>query len=299
MPNLIIVGTIGLDDIKTPFGEVKGALGGSAVYSCIAASFFTRPGMVAPAGEDLPKEYEDFLKSRNILLDGVEKNGKNFRWSGSYEYDMNEAKTLKTELNSLASFKAVLPEEYKKTKYVFLANTDPELQLKVLEQLENPEFVMLDSMNLWIENKKEALIEVMGKVDAVLLNEGEARMLFNTSSLVKAGNEILKLGPKYAIIKKGEHGALMFSNGSHFNAPGYPLEELKDPTGSGDSFAGGLLGYLAKTEDLSERNLRKAIIYGSTIASFNAEGFSVSRLKTLTNEEINKRFQEFRNIREF
>ena len=299
MPDPIILGTIGLDDVKTPFGEVKSALGGSSVYSSIAASFFSEPGIIAPAGQDLPKDYEDFLKSRGISLKGVVKKGKNFRWQGYYEYDMNEAKTINTELNSLADFDPKIPEEYKKAKFVFLANIDPEIQIKVLKQVEDPKFVMIDSMNFWIEIKREKLLEAMSKADAILLNEGEARMLFKTPSLVKAGRQMLDLGVRYAIIKKGEHGSLLFSDNSSFSAPGYPLEDVVDPTGAGDSFAGAIIGYLSKTQDISEKNMRKAIVYGSTIASFNAEGFSVNNLKTLTMQKIEKRFEEFRDLGDF
>jgi ribokinase len=299
MPNLIIIGSIGLDDVKTPFGTKKNVLGGSAVYASFAASFFSEPGVVSIAGTDFPAEYKEVLVNQNINIDGIEFKGKTFRWSGEYEYDMNEAKTLKTELNSLMDFSVKLPEHYKEGKFVLLGNIDPVLQLKVIDQLKNPRFIAMDTMNFWITGKKKELLEAIKKIDLLLLNDGEARQLFGTASLVKAGNEALKLGPKYVIIKKGEHGALLFTSKSHFNAPGYPLEEVKDPTGCGDSFAGGMMGWIANTQDTSEKNIRKAIIYGSAIASFNAEDFSLERQKNLTTDEIYERYKEFEKIREF
>ena len=299
MVDIAIVGSVALDSVKTPFGDVKEVLGGAATYSSFAASFFAKPGIVAVIGEDFPQEHLDLLKSRNIDLSGVQREGKTFRWQGSYDYDMNSAKTLKTELNSFENFKPKLPEEYKKAKYVFLANINPELQLNVLEQISKPEIVMLDTMNLWIETKKEKLLEVIKKVDILLMNDSEARELFKTPNLVQAAKAALKLGPSHVIIKKGEHGALLFTNNSHFNAPGYPLELLKDPTGCGDCFAGALIGYLAKTDNVSEANLRKAIVYGSVIASCNAEDHSLNRLKTVTMDEIEARYKEMQKMREF
>ncbi|MBI2664491.1 sugar kinase [Candidatus Woesearchaeota archaeon] len=295
----VIVGSVALDTVKTPFGEVKEVLGGAATYSSYAASFFAKPGIVAVVGEDFPKEHLQLLEARGIDTSGIKKEGKTFRWEGFYEYDMNEAKTVKTELNSFESFSPKIPEEYKKAKYVFLANINPELQLKVLEQIESPEMVMLDSMNLWIYTKKDKLLDVIKKSDVLLLNDGEARQMFNTPNLAIAGAEALKLGVKHFIIKKGEHGALLFSEGSHFNAPGYPLEAIKDPTGCGDSFAGGLIGYMAKTNNSDESNLRKAIVYGSVLASFNAEDFSLNRLKQISNQDIEKRYKEFEKMRQF
>ncbi|MCX8147020.1 MAG: PfkB family carbohydrate kinase [Candidatus Woesearchaeota archaeon] len=303
MVDVVVVGTIGLDDVKTPFGNVRGVLGGSGVYVSFAASFFSRPGLVSIAGTDFPSHYFDLMKKRGINLEGVQIKGKSFRWEGLYEYDMNEAKTLRTELNALAEFNPKLPLKYKNAKYVFLANIDPDLQMKALEQIKNPKFVAMDTMDFWIENKRDRLIEVIKKVDVLVMNDGEARQLFETVNLVKAADKALDLGPKAVVIKKGEHGALLFvrENGvrKHFNAPGYPLEIVKDPTGCGDSFGGGFIGYLAKTDDLCERNLRKAVMYGSVIASFNAEDFSLNRQKTLKHEEIEKRLNEFKDMREF
>ncbi|MBN2454443.1 bifunctional hydroxymethylpyrimidine kinase/phosphomethylpyrimidine kinase [Candidatus Woesearchaeota archaeon] len=299
MVDLAIVGSVALDSVRTPFGEVKDALGGAATYSSYAASFFCKPGIVAVVGEDFPKKYLDTLKKRGIDISGVKIGGKTFKWEGLYEYDMNEAKTLRTELGSFASFQPVLPESYKEAEYVFLANIDPELQLAVLEQVKNPKLVAMDTMNFWIENKKEELLKVLKKVDILLINDAEARELFKTPNLVKAANSAIKLGPKAVIIKKGEHGALLFMDGKHFSAPGYPLESLVDPTGAGDSFAGALMGYIAKTRDPSEKNIRRAIIYGSVVASFDAEGFSLARMTSINMGDIEKRYSEFHGICEF
>ncbi|MBU0979171.1 MAG: sugar kinase [Nanoarchaeota archaeon] len=299
MNNPIIVGTLALDTVETPFGRKEGVLGGSACYAALAASFFSHPGIVAVAGNDFPEEHLKLLSDKNINLDGLERTGKTFRWEGSYEYDMNEAHTKKTELNALSDFKARLPDSYRLATHIFLANIDPELQMKVVEQLENPEVIMLDTMNFWIENKKDKLLEVMKKANIIVMNDGEARMLHDTASLMKSAHETLKLGPEAVIIKKGEHGSLLFTKGKHFNAPGYPLEALKDPTGCGDSFGGGLIGHLAKKGVMDDRALRKGIVLGSAIASYNAEDFSVGRLTSITLADIEKRFGEMREMREF
>jgi len=273
MVELVVVGTIGLDDIETPFGKVESVLGGSGVYASKASSFFTKTGLVSIVGKDMPEK--GLAVINEVDLSGVEQSEKTFRWSGYYEFDMNEAKTKKTELNSLTEFKPKLPDNFKKAKYLFLGNIDPALQIEVLDQMENSPFILLDTMNYWIDTKKEDLLKVIERVDVLVINEGEARQLFGTPNLIKAGKMILESGPKFGIIKKGEHGALLFSKEGFFSAPGYPLEVVKDPTGAGDSFAGGLIGYLAKTGDNSEKNMRKAIVYGSTIASFCAENFSL------------------------
>lgn len=302
MANLVIVGSLALDTVKTPFGKVKGALGGAATYSSYAASFFSKNiGIVGVVGSDFPAQHLHLLQQRGISTEGVEidKKGKTFRWEGYYEYDMSQAKTVSTELGAFANFKPQLPESYKDAEYVFLANIDPELQLSVLEQTKKPKLVLLDTMNYWIQTKKQQLLEVVRKVDVLLLNDSEARQLFETPNLVKAAGAALKLGPKYVIIKKGEHGALLFSDGNHFSAPAYPLEMIKDPTGCGDSFAGALIGYMAANDSTSEKNLRKAIIYGSVVASFNAEDFSLERLKTLKAADIKSRYGEFERIRQF
>ncbi|MBI5392058.1 sugar kinase [Candidatus Woesearchaeota archaeon] len=298
--DVLIIGTVGYDNVQTPFGKRERALGGSASYASVAASFFAKPSMVAIVGEDFEEKHKQLFLSKQISLHGLKQvPGKTFAWGGKYEFDMNEAKTEFTDLNTLLQFDAHVPEQYRNAKYVFLANTDPVLQLKVIEQLKNPEFIVLDTMNFWIQTKKEDLLKVISKVDVLLLNDGEARMLFNTVNLLQAAQQALKLGPKYVIIKKGEHGALLFSDGKHFSAPGYPLEVIKDPTGCGDCFAGGFIGYLAKHNKVDEPSLRRAIVYGSVIASFNAEDFSLDRMTRLDSSEIEKRFLEMKDIREF
>jgi len=299
MADPVIIGTVALDSLETPFGKVKDVLGGSATYASIAASFFSKPGILSIIGKDFPKEHIEFLNKRGIDTDGIIVGNKTFRWQGFYEFDMNEAKTIRTELNSLESYKVKVPDHYKNAKYVFLANIDPELQLDVVKAMKKPELVVMDTMNFWIEHKREQLLKAIDKADILVLNDAEARQLFNTPNLVKAANKALKLHTKAVIIKKGEHGALLFTDDKHFSAPGYPLENIKDPTGCGDSFGGALTGYLAKTRDLSEKNIRKAIVYGSVIASFNAEDFSIERLKKINHDDIEKRFKEFREIREF
>ncbi|OGD56611.1 sugar kinase [Candidatus Berkelbacteria bacterium RBG_13_40_8] len=299
MAKLVITGTIGLDDIETPFGKVTSALGGTGAYAAIAASFFTKPSLVSIVGEDLPGAHLDLLKERGIDVAGVSRAGKTFRWKGFYEFDMNEAKTLKTELNALNEFNPKLPHDYKNAQFLFLANTDPKVQLKTLKQMKSRPFTLIDSMNFWIQNNKAGLLKVIKKSHMVVLNEGEARQLFDDPNLIKAGRKLIDLGPEFAVIKKGEHGALLFSAQGFFSAPGYPLEELKDPTGCGDSFSGAMIGYIAKTGDLSERNIRKAVIYGSIVASYCAESFSLEYIKETKLKDIKERYGIFRKIRQF
>jgi ribokinase len=298
--SVLIVGTIGLDTVETPFGKKKEILGGSAVHASISSSFYSKTAIVGVAGTDFPKEYSDLLKSRNINLSGVQIiDGQTFRWSGYYEYDMNKAHTRDTKLNVYATFDPKIPDDLKKSEFVFLANLDPELQLKVLDQLEKPKMVAMDTMDFWINNKRDALHEVIKRVDFVLMNDGEARQFMETPNLPMAAGRLLKLGTKAVIIKKGEHGALLFTDGVHFSAPSYPQEMLRDPTGAGDSFAGGFIGYLAKSGDLSQENIRRAVIVGSVMASFNVEDFSLDRMRRLKRKEIVDRFGEFKNFSEF
>lgn len=300
MVDVITVGTIALDDVKTPFGEQIETLGGSAVYSSVAASMFAKVGVVGVIGNDFPEKYLDLLRAKNIDTGGVEVlDGRTFRWKGYYEYDMNQAHTVDTQLNVLTQFNPTLPEEYRNAKYVFLANTDPEIQMNVFDQIRKPEFVMMDTMNFWIESKKEALARMIEKVDVVLMNDGEARQFFNTPNLVKAGRSFLEMGPKAVIIKKGEHGALLFTDGSCFSAPAFPLDPVVDPTGAGDSFAGGFIGWLARTNDLTPRNMRKAVVFGSTVASYNAEDFSLGKLKDITRDDVFNRYMKFQDIASF
>lgn len=300
MVDVVISGTVALDSIRTPFGEVKEVLGGSAVYSSVAAREFARAGIVSVVGKDFPNKYLTFLNTIGVDTAGIDiQKGDTFRWSGFYEYDMNQAHTLDTKLNVLATFDPKLPDAYRQSKFLFLANTDPEIQMKVYRQMKKPRFVMMDTMNFWIENKKEALTKMIEKVDAIVLNDAEARQYWDSPNLVHAGRSFLEMGPKAVIIKKGEHGALMFTDGACFSAPAYPLEKLVDPTGAGDSFAGGFIGWLARTEDTSPRNMRKAVIFGSAIASFDTEGFSLDRLKKITRDDIFNRYMMFQDIVSF
>jgi sugar/nucleoside kinase (ribokinase family) len=298
--SILVVGSVAFDSVETPFGKAEEVLGGSATYFSMAASYFSGVSLVAVVGEDFPDEHEELLKERGVDTAGLKKvPGKTFRWKGRYDFDLNQAHTLETHLNVFSDFDPEIPEAYRKAPYVFLANIDPELQLKVLDQVESPKFVACDTMNFWIESKPEVLKELFGKVDMVVINEGEAREFANESSLVKAARFILALGPDMLIVKRGEYGALFFHGDSVFSAPAFPLEDIFDPTGAGDTFAGGLMGHLANTEDISEANVRKAIIVGSTMASYNVEAFSLERLKNLDTNEINSRFGEFKKLTHF
>ena len=252
-------------------------------------------------GDDFPQAHLDFLKSRGIDLAGVQTvaGGRTFRWAGYYDFDLNIAHTLDTQLNVFADFQPSLPENYKKAKYVFLANIDPELQLQVLTQVDNPTLTVCDTMNFWIEGKRDALIEVLKRVDIAFMNDAEARQLTGQLSVIKAARALQALGPKTVIIKKGEHGALLFSGDSHFAAPSYPLEDIADPTGAGDSFAGGFIGYVASRDDTSVATLKKAVVYGSVMASYNVEDFSLNRLRNLTQEDIASRYRAFKEIAHF
>ncbi len=302
MPDLVIIGTVAFDDVETPFGKVTKALGGSGSYASLAASFFTKPAVLSIVGDDFPKNYLELLQKHGVNTEAIAHSGKTFHWAGSYEYDMNEAKTLKTDLNALADFHPVLSPEHQKAKYLFLANIDPVLQLDVLNQMQHKAFVMVDTMNYWISSNRDDLIKVLKRVDAVLLNDAEARQLFDTSNLVVAAQKVLELGPTYVIIKKGEHGALLFSKNSHFSAPSYPLEVVKDPTGAGDSFAGGLIGYLASQggpDHINEKTVRQGMIYGSAVASMCAEDFSVNYISQVNRQKIEERYAIFQNISQF
>jgi ribokinase len=298
--NLLIVGTLAFDSIKTPFGEKPEILGGSAVHASMSASFYSEVVILGPIGYDFPKSHLNFLQGRKINTQYLQRlDGKTFRWAGYYEYDMNHAHTLDTKLNVLTAFDPELAPELRQTPFVFLANIDPELQLKVIAQLTAPKLICADTMNFWIENKRHALMEVIKKVDIMFLNDAEIREFMETPNLPLAARRMLKLGPKAVIVKKGEHGALLFTDSTHFAAPAYPQDQLRDPTGAGDSFAGGFMGYLAKTADLSVQNIRRAVIIGSVMASYNVEDFGLDRLRTLKHKEIHERFEEFRRFSEF
>ena len=298
--SLLVVGSVALDSIETPFGKKDNVLGGSATHFSMAASFFTKVNLVAVVGKDFPKRHIQLLKSHNIDTRGLEiAKGKTFRWKGQYKYDMNTAHTIYTHLNVFKDFSPKVPETYKASKHVFLANIDPDLQKFVLKSLPTPSLVACDSMNYWIETKKQSLLKLLKKVHIAIINESEARQLSGEANLVKAAKFITAHGPRVAIIKKGEHGVLLFSNDCFFSAPGYPLETIYDPTGAGDCFAGGFMGYLNQFNSLDDGKIRKAVIYGSIIASFNVENFGPNRLLKLTKREITSRYKEFQRLTKF
>lgn len=298
--SILVVGSVALDSVKTPFGEREEVLGGSAVFFSLAASFFSEVRVVAVTGEDFPREHVEFLRKRHIDLDGLKSvPGKTFRWKGFYDYDLNEAHTMDTQLNVFEAFSPEVPESYRDSDYVFLANIDPVLQRRVLEQVRRPKLVLCDTMNYWIEHRRDELLETVKLVDIMLLNDSEARELVQEPNLILAARKILQLGPRRVIIKKGEHGVLMLSEDSLFALTAYPLEFVYDPTGAGDSFGGGFLGSLSRFEDYTEEDLRRSIVYGSVMASYNVEDFSCERLRDLTFEDIDKRYYEFLKITRF
>lgn len=302
MNKLLIVGTVAFDAIETPFGKTDKILGGAATYIGLsAAQFDIKSAIVSVVGEDFPQDYLDLLTQRNIDISGTEivKGGKTFFWSGKYHNDLNSRDTLDTQLNVLADFNPVVPENFKSPDIVMLGNLHPLVQKGVLNQLERPKLVILDTMNFWMDNTWDELIDVISHVDVITINDEEARQLTNEHSLVKAARKIAQLGPKYVVIKKGEHGALLFHSGQIFFAPALPLEEVFDPTGAGDTFAGGFAGYLAQTGDISFKNMKNAVIYGSNLASFCVEKFGTERMLELTKGEINQRLEEFRALTQF
>jgi len=299
---LLVVGSLGLDDVTTPFHNVENALGGSATYISLAASYFSGPiSLVGVVGDDFPKEYVNLLEAHNIDLEGLQiiEGGKTFRWSGKYHYDLNARDTLLTELNVFEKFDPIIPPTYTKSKFVCLGNIDPTLQNKVLDQLDNPHFVVCDTMNYWIEGKPKELHKVLKRANVLIINDSEARLLAKEPNLIKSAKAIREMGPEVLIIKKGEHGALLFAEDVIFSAPAYPLEVINDPTGAGDTFAGGFIGYLLKTEDISSKNLKHAVVYGSAMASFCVERFSTKGLENLDYLMIQDRFREFRDLSRF
>ncbi|HLB01435.1 MAG TPA: PfkB family carbohydrate kinase [Bacteroidota bacterium] len=300
--SLLVVGSLGIDTIETPFGRVEDVLGGSATYISTAASYFAPPvRLVGVVGNDFPGEYLQFLESREIDLEGlqIDQGGKTFRWGGRYHYDLNSRDTLYTELNVFEKFNPVIPESYRKTTYVCLGNIDPDLQRKVLQQINRPRLVVGDTMNFWISGKMDSLRATMKLLDVLILNDAEIREMTREANLIRAAKSIIRMGPKIVVIKKGEHGAMMVTEQTIFSAPAYPLETINDPTGAGDAFAGGFIGWIARTDDLSENNVKRAVIYGSTLASFCVESFSLDRFKDLTYLEIQDRFREFRELSRF
>lgn len=303
MSKLLAVGTVAFDAIETPFGKTDKILGGSGTFVGLAASQFgVKTGVVSVVGGDFPDSYLEMMNARGINTDGIEiiKEGKTFFWSGKYHNDMNSRDTLITELNVLENFQPVVPENFKDSGIVMLGNLHPLTQASVLDQMnERPKLVVLDTMNFWMDIALSDLHDVLKRVDVVTINDEEARQLSGEYSLVNAAKKIHTMGPKYVVIKKGEHGALLFNEGKMFFAPALPLAEVFDPTGAGDTFAGGFCGYLAKTEDISFENMKNAIIYGSNLASFCVEKFGTERMQELTKEEVKNRLQAFKELTQF
>lgn len=301
MSSVLVVGSVALDSVETPFGSRDEVVGGSATYFSVSASFFTRVELVAVVGEDFPQEHVETLKARSVGTGGLErvKGGRTFRWRGNYGFDLNTANTLDTQLNVFETFSPDVAPELRKIPYVFLANIDPDLQWRVLQQMENPRIVAADTMNFWIDGKKSQLERTLSKVDLLMINDAEARMLSGEHNIVKAAKAITAMGPKRLAIKRGEYGALLFDGENIFNAPAYPLPKLFDPTGAGDCFAGGMMGYLSRATDFSSRTFRQATIVGSVMASYVVESFSIDRLRELNFQEITQRYQEFQQLTHF
>ncbi|HRQ86140.1 MAG TPA: PfkB family carbohydrate kinase [Flavobacteriales bacterium] len=299
---LVTVGTVAFDNIETPFGKAEKVVRGAATYISLAASYFVKEqGIVSVVGDDFPKKTMDELRDRGVNLDGLEvlQGKESFFWSGRYHYDMNARDTLETRLNVLMDLDPKLSDAYKEAKYVMLGNLDPGIQAKVLDQVEAPALVALDTMNFWMDSALAKLKEVIARVDILVINDSEARQLSGEHSLVKAAHRILSMGPRYLVVKKGEHGALLFDKDRVFFAPAMPLDEVVDPTGAGDTFAGGFIGFLARSGDHGFDNLKRAIITGSAMASFCCEKFGVERLMDLTQEEIDQRIQQFVELVDF
>jgi len=297
---LLVVGTVAFDSIRTPHGRAENILGGSATYFSLAASWFVPVQIVAVVGEDFGEEQVRLFQDRGVDTAGLERvPGKTFYWSGEYVGDMNEARTLETHLNVFEKFSPTIPASYLDSEFVFLGNIDPMLQLHVRRQLPKARLAALDSMNYWIKGKPEELKKALAEVDVLLINETEARMLSGISNLKRAAEVIQRMGPRTLVIKRGEHGFTLFSDGGIFSAPAFPLDEVHDPTGAGDSFAGGFMGHLARAGDLSHGQLRRAVIYGSVMASYAVEEFGLARLLRLTPKEIEARYREFKNLTHF
>jgi sugar/nucleoside kinase (ribokinase family) len=297
---ILVVGSVALDSVKTPFGKRDEVLGGAATYFSVAASYFADVSMIAVVGEDFPEKHIAFLRSKGIDTSGLErKPGKNFRWKGEYGADLNTCTTLDTQLNVFADFSPKLLSSHCNLEYVFLGNIDPTLQQSVLEQVKRPKLVACDTMNYWIENARDSLLKTLTKIDLLVINDSEVRLLADESNIVRASRKILGLGPKILIVKRGEYGAILFNNKSIFSVPALPMEEILDPTGAGDSFAGGLMGYLAASGSLDDSSLRKAVVFGSVMASFNIMDFGPHRLGSLTFPEIESRYREFHKLAYF
>jgi sugar/nucleoside kinase (ribokinase family) len=299
--SLLVVGSVAFDAVETPFGKCEQMLGGSASHFSISASFFADVSIVGVVGGDFTEEDQKVFVEHNIGTGDLERvpGGKTFRWKGRYDYDLNIAHTLDTQLNVFADFKPKLSEESRSSRLLFLGNIQPDLQREVREQMPNAELVALDTMNLWIENTRDSLLLTIRGVDVVIINDAEARQLTNIPNLIKAAREILSWGPRALIVKRGEYGAALFTANSYFAIPAYPLESVFDPTGAGDTFAGGFMGYLASQDNLDEATMRRAMIFGSVMASFNVEEFGTERVRRLTHSEINERFRSFKQMTNF
>jgi sugar/nucleoside kinase (ribokinase family) len=294
---LLVVGSVALDSVETPFGKAEEVLGGSATFFSAAACHLTPVQLVGVVGDDYPMPKLDSLAKRGVDLAGLERaEGRSFRWRGRYRHDLNAAETLETHLGVFSNFNPKIPSQFRKAPFVFLGNIDPRLQLGVLTQVDRPKLVACDTMNFWIESRRPDLLKLLEHVDCITLNDGEARQLTEKYNLIRAARWIMERGPKLVIIKKGEHGAFMFSGSTIFFAPAYPLEEVFDPTGAGDSFAGGFMGYLARSGDLSDANLRRAVIYGSAMGSFAVEKFSIERLLEIDAGQLAARVDDFRRL---
>ncbi len=303
MRKLLIVGTVAFDAIETPFGKTDKILGGAATFIGLAASHYkVHPGIVSVVGEDFPSKYIELLKDKDIDIQGLEvvPGGKTFTWSGKYQHDLNKRDTLATDLNVLADFDPEVPADFREPEVVMLGNLHPEIQMKVISQLDSrPKLTVLDTMNYWMEHTWDALLEVIAKVDVITINDEEARQLSGEYSLVRAAQKISSMGPEYVLIKKGENGALLFHEKRIFFAPALPLEEVFDPTGAGDTFAGGFTGYLTETQNISFENLKNAVIHGANLASFCVERFGTERLLNVSSGEITSRLQEFKDLTQF
>lgn len=295
--SLIVIGTLAYDTVETAFEKRENVLGGSATHCAVAASRFVPPRLVTVVGNDFEDEHVAALRSCGVDLEGLEvADGKTFRWGGRYEPDWNTRHTTFTELNVLGDFDPKLPSSYTDSKFVFLANAVPAIQMKALAQVDKPEFVMADTMNLWIETARDDLVELLKRIDAIILNDEEARMLTGENNLIRAASQVLGMGPKYVVLKKGEHGAFIMGSDVHFSLPSYPVVEVIDPTGAGDSFAGGFMGHLAKTGNADPATLRQAMLYGTVTASFCVQGFGIEQLQTRSIEDIESRMHELKTI---
>lgn len=298
---LLVVGSVALDSVETPTARRDDVLGGSAVFFSYAASYFTRVKLVGPVGEDWPAEHTRLLQSRKIDTAGLQviPGGKTFRWRGKYQPNMNDRETLEVHLNVLADFNPVLPPEFTRSKFLFLANGSPVVQRRALDQAVGAELTVMDTMDLWINIQRDELLELFKRIDGLVLNDSEAKLLTGDENLVRAGRKVLELGPKFVVIKKGEHGAMFFSQHETYVMPAYPTAEVVDPTGAGDSFAGGMMGYLAEQGSYDPRTLKEAMAYGVVVASFNVEDFSLERMKCVERPDLDRRLEEYRKMLSF